>query len=72
MTTYDELANLMASVPRIPRRELKCHPVVAVQLRNYTRTGEYTMADELTMLTGIPVYESPDMDFGACRASAGS
>lgn len=31
--TYDELVSLANAMPRIPRRELKCHPAVIIALR---------------------------------------
>ena len=64
--TYDELAQFAASMPRIPKRELKCHPSVTEALRNYTRDGEYTVYDEvMAKLTGIDIFEVETMDSGA-------
>jgi hypothetical protein len=64
---YDELASLVSSMPRIPKREMWCHPVVVMQLREetwwqpFSRSGLWRMYD----LLACPVYEDPSMDFGA-------
>jgi hypothetical protein len=64
---YDELAALVNSMPRIPRRELRCHPVVVMQLREEARwTGSrHTYLWKVYDLLACPVFTDPAMDCGA-------
>jgi hypothetical protein len=62
-----DIANLIAAMPRIPKRELHCHPFVVVALRNMTRDGEYTAADELARLTGIDIFEDATLPLGCWK-----
>lgn len=64
---YDDLASLVSHFPRIPRRELRCHPFVIMQLREEAQwvTSHHTPLWKAYDLLACPVYEDPSMDMGA-------
>lgn len=66
---YNELAEFAQNMPRIPRREMRCHPLVLTALRSGFSVQE--LASKLGYL-GLPnnlmtmnVFEVPVMDPGA-------
>lgn len=63
---YDDLASLASSMPRLPKRELRCHPYVVSQLREETQrtSSHHTDLWRAYDLLACPVYEDPDMFFG--------
>lgn len=68
---YDELARMAESMPRIPKRELKCHPSVAAALRGLEYDNEtvtlFGFAALGTGLLGIPVFEDDTLPWGAWK-----
>lgn len=68
---YSELVAFARSMPHIPARELKCHPLVVTYLREETwwlpasRSWLWNYYDSLSRLSAVPVYEDPSMDMGA-------
>jgi hypothetical protein len=65
--TYDELAQFAASMPRIPKWELKCHPMVIAALRWETQAfpARKSMLYNVYDMLACPVYEDPLMEPGA-------
>jgi hypothetical protein len=62
---YDELAAFAESVPRVPKRELWCHPLVAMALRQETPYRVHSPFGAWYELNSIPVFEDPAMGVGA-------
>ena len=66
--SYGELCELMSQMPRISRRELKCHPVVTELLREqYPSETACTFGIIPSELLAIPIFEDPDMPEGAWK-----
>ena len=63
----DDLAALLGELPRLPQRELHCHPAVLryLELTAPPREPDPPWTGSIGHLTGIPVIEKPDMERGA-------
>lgn len=64
---YEELADLVKGMPKIPRRELKCHPSVVVALRRAVPVDTVTVFGFATIgpdLRNIQVYEDDSLAWG--------
>jgi hypothetical protein len=62
---YDELAGFMWNMPRIPRRELKCHPAVIIALQAQEKPEDPVTPLALGIaITGIPVYVDLTLGWG--------
>lgn len=67
MTDYASIAEAMRNLPRMPLRELHCHPAVAASLRLAAPEAgpQFPWSGAIGSLTGIPVIEKPEMMPGA-------
>jgi len=65
--TYEELTVFASSISRLPKRELRCHPIVVMQLREETQwtSSHHTQLWRIYDLLACPVYEDPLMEMGA-------
>lgn len=67
MTDGLDLAAIAAALndlPRIPLRELRCHPDVTARLRASLPETDPPAPDSLDHLFGIPIIEKPELDPG--------
>ena len=65
---YDELAALVGSLPRIPKREIKCHPSVVVALREssgpVSAVTAFGFVDMPRDLLFFPIFEDDTLTWG--------
>lgn len=68
--TLREISNLLETMPRIPKKELKCHPSVTAALRATdgpvpVMCGEHERYILGRDLLDIPIYEDEDLAVGS-------
>lgn len=67
MTSYEELAKLVNAMPRIPKHEMKCHPLVMMLLREESWWSPHSRSDLWNYydLLSCPVFIDQTMEPGA-------